>query len=1200
MSIQSGDVKLVSSAVMADVPEGGGAPTGNVIPDGANNAIFPDISELDRSGGRVNMRKTFVSVQSDDTDTYMGANMIVAEPPEDPRVSVTLFSTRQTFDTRAQAVARMEAYKIAGPEFDGYLFENHVQGMRVLQVFQRIGASLPVVGQSLVLVQDEGKPSEKRQPVMVTEVSSVQRTFTYTGGGSPVDYNANVLTLGLSDRLRFDFMGSPATRTFTRLSNAALLRETVVADAGTYVGVVPLVATAQTGAFSVQASSIYTQLVPSAQTETPLADIRTNGTSAALVPTGDAVTRSLTLGFTTTTALHTGAPIYPGTLSITRGGIVLTDAGQYLMLGGEQVGVVDHENGIATLLTNVFGVNPGTHTVRFTPAAVPDLISEQSVHRVTAESVSLNYAITLGNPPIPGSVIVSYMAQGRWYVLRDDSNGRLRGIDVSYGAGTVNYETGSLVITLGALPDVGSALLLQAQSGVAQQVSSNTALINSGRVYIPINSNGQLSEEPGGKAITPGSVTVAWQDGGVPKTASDDGLGNLTGDAVGTVSYSNGVVRISPLVLPAVETTFLLDLTSNERLVANNVLLQLGNLGVTNIRPGSLRFDLQLNTRYSWGQVFDIPAGNRDQPFVAQVFDRDGVLYFQDTDSARTLLACGTLDYVTGAINIVPPTAPVFDEQGPFFFAYLGSRAGTVLYSWDAFEAPNKTRAFSLTNNRAAIEYATDLPNADAIGVQVTELRTGVRMVPQRVLRGVIFTIGGQNYIQTADNTLILEPNASTGGGIPAGNVVSAAGQVRILTWAAGAGSEVGHWHGLQVPPSEGVGSPFCAFQTAFRTAAAPLRSGSLSVRGSMQDGTPFNVTALANGQINGTRVKGLVDYETGLVQMYFVNPDATTGVTVDLSFLNIDGVGTMFADLVLLPSVRYNAVAYSYLPMDAELLGIDPVMLPSDGRVPIFQRGGRAVVGHTGVIQTTVSNGQTVNCGRVRLSRVRVVDADGEVLHSGYTFDLEAGTVTFVDVIGYAQPVRIEHRIEDMGLVQQVDINGLVTFTRQISHDYPLGSYLSSALTAGDLFARVPMVFDQHTYTEAWFDTPQGNSATATFNHAQYPIAVTNRGAVTERWQLRFTSATAFTVIGENVGVIAVGDTSSPTAPINPATGVPYFTVPWQGFGNGWISGNVIRFNTIGAELPVWVVRTVQQGAGTVDDDKFTLLVRGDVDNPI
>ena len=68
MPIQSGDVKLLKSAVMADVPEGGGAPTGLVIADGVSNAIFPDISELDRAGGRVNLRKSFVQVATDDTD----------------------------------------------------------------------------------------------------------------------------------------------------------------------------------------------------------------------------------------------------------------------------------------------------------------------------------------------------------------------------------------------------------------------------------------------------------------------------------------------------------------------------------------------------------------------------------------------------------------------------------------------------------------------------------------------------------------------------------------------------------------------------------------------------------------------------------------------------------------------------------------------------------------------------------------------------------------------------------------------------------------------------------------------------------------------------------------------------------------------------------------------------------------------------
>ena len=67
MPILTGDIKLVASQVMNDVPEGGGAPTATVIADGVSNAIFPDISELDRAGGRVNLRKLHVTVQTDDT-----------------------------------------------------------------------------------------------------------------------------------------------------------------------------------------------------------------------------------------------------------------------------------------------------------------------------------------------------------------------------------------------------------------------------------------------------------------------------------------------------------------------------------------------------------------------------------------------------------------------------------------------------------------------------------------------------------------------------------------------------------------------------------------------------------------------------------------------------------------------------------------------------------------------------------------------------------------------------------------------------------------------------------------------------------------------------------------------------------------------------------------------------------------------------
>jgi hypothetical protein len=67
----------------------------------------------------------------------------------------------------------------------------------------------------------------------------------------------------------------------------------------------------------------------------------------------------------------------------------------------------------------------------------------------------------------------------------------------------------------------------------------------------------------------------------------------------------------------------------------------------------------------------------------------------------------------------------------------------------------------------------------------------------------------------------------------------------------------------------------------------------------------------------------------------------------------------------------------------------------------------------------------------------------------------------------------------------------------------------------------------------------------------------------------------------------------------VNPNTGAPYFTIPALGWGSGWATGNVLRFNTIGSIYPFWVARSVQPGDPEVTDDSFTLLVRGDVDTP-
>jgi len=664
MPILSGDVKLLKSAVMADVPEGGGAPTGNTIADGVSNAIFPDISELDRAGGRVNLRKTFVSIQTDDTDTYFGGNVIVAEPPQDPRVAVTLFSTESTFDTRQQAQTRVESYLNQGPEWAGYLYENHIAGQRVVQFFQRPAAELPNVGQTLVLVQNEGLSNERLQYVRATAVSAVEREFFDVASGQ--DYKANIVTVDISDALRTDFTGSPASRSFTRQAAGTKIRDTVVADAGTYVGVVPLTETAALGDFTVRAESIYTQLVPSAQTETPITDVRTNGLSNALVAAGGPQTVNLTSVFTTTQSLFVGGPVLPGSLSLSRGGITITDSGGTLVSAGTQVGTIDYDNGILSLSTNVFGTAGDTHAVTFTPAAIPELVSDQRSIAITPESRSLSYTFVMPNIPVPRTLQVSYLAQGRWYTLRDDGSGALRGNDASFGVGTVNFTTGSVLITLGALPDVGSSILIQSFSDATTVQASNTTLLNGGKVYFAFNTSGDVGEAKGAKSIQRNGLTVTWNDG-TARSATDDGNGNLTGDATGSVDYGNGVIRISPNVLPAIGTTFSASITARDS-TTYPVVANSGNFGLTNIQPGSIAFLLPITYTYSTASPTTSFPAFTSRSATVNVTD-DGVGNLRMLDSNNNLVNIGTVNYTTGAFTLGSGggliSVPLADIAGP-------------------------------------------------------------------------------------------------------------------------------------------------------------------------------------------------------------------------------------------------------------------------------------------------------------------------------------------------------------------------------------------------------------------------------------------------------------------------------------------------------------------------------------------------------
>lgn len=1195
MPIQSGDVKLLKSAVMADVPEGGGAPTGVTIADGVSNAIFPDISELDRAGGRVNLRKSFVSVQTGDTDTYFGANVIVAEPPQDPRVSVTLFSTAKTFDTREQAQVRIEAYLNKGPEWAGYLFENHIAGQRVIQLFQRTTDTIPNVGQTLVLIENEGLGTQKEQYVRATSVSVVERTFTYN---NDQDYKASVVTVSISDALRYDFTGSPASRTFTRIGSSTKVRDTVVADAGTYVGVVPLTQAAAVGDFTIKGASIYTQLVPSAQTETPISFVPPYAAAGLPVPGAVAVSYTASHAWTPTVAFNLPGGCLPGSLSIQTAGITIFDDAGLLKTASGTIGTIDYANGILTLNS---GSMSSSKAVTYTPAARILRAPQSSEVPITPESRSQSYVGAVLPVPQPGTLSISYMAQGRWYVLSDRGNGSLKGLDTSYGAGTVNRNTGAFVVTLGALPDVGSSLILTWNVPTQETQQPSTTLKASQTLVL---------NPPADKAVQPGSLSVSWEYDG-PKTAAASAAGEISGAATGSVSIAQSRVEFAPNVLPAVGTLLTVSYVAGpkqEDSFAHPSRNGAGQVPVTAtlgaIEPGSL--EVEWNTLTDEAVLGAYTIQQLLEMGVAVSIWRDPIQIARDNGSGAVVLngiSIGTVNYATGQVTFNPDVTVRIPRPNYTAVAINGTGRWRLNYSGLSYiDAPSVYP----NDESGFVKLRYNSPGSTSSLTETIPFSPSFKLVPgvnaQVVTGTVLLTVAGaQPWGDNGQGTL---REFTPSGWVTRGSINYLSGDVALTSWTAGTDNAITR-ASCVTTVGENISSEY-----VFRTGAAPLRPGSLSVQFARAVGGTQSVTAGIDGKIEATGVTGAVDYESGLVRLRFGRMVTAAG-NESQPWYAAEGVGAdgkiFKPEPVAASSVRYSAVAYSYLPLDANLLGIDPVRLPSDGRVPIFRPGGFAVVGHTGRITTSVSNGQTINCARVRLSRVRVVGHDGVVIHTGYTADLEAGTVTFSDVSGYSQPVTIEHRVEDMAVVRDVQISGEISFTRALTHQYPVanpgdpasGSFVSSALIAGDLFARVSLVFDQATWSGAWSDALVGSAATATFNNTQYPIQVTNRGALTERWIVRFTNNTSFDVIGENVGVIATGNTSADCAPNNPATGVPYFHLPALGWGNGWATGNVLRFNTIGAQFPVWVVRTVQQGPESVPDDNFTLLIRGDVDTP-
>lgn len=651
MPIETNNLVLYKSERLTDTSDGGGKYSGQIVLDGESNNLFPDVSELDRTMGRVSMRKIFAGVNNNDTESLMGSTVFISKNPDDPNVSALLFSTKSHTDTRDAAQNRLENYLAKGPQAVGSLLDTAYSGMKTFQVVMDKNETENSIGDTIVLVVDEGTVDEFAQYVRITSVET--RTATLRLDNSNIEYK--VATYSFQDPLSRDFVGVTASQWYNNVKPATTLRDSIVADAGVYNASVALADDVAVGSFTVQAESIFSQLIPSSQTETPLLDLNAVSENPALIAGNSVtITTQFTTNVNTAQSLYIGSSVMPASVAFTLFGQSITDNGGTLRTAtGTQVGTIDYQTG-RIVWTNAIGSGNATTSITFKPASAPVQPFESYALPVTQNNQGTNWTGVLVPIPAPGSLLVSYMSQGKFYTLKDNGTGRLVGANESIGSGSINYQTGTWLLTTGALPDVGTPILLQWGTPLTTFARAGLAVAPAA---LKFNINDLITESDPVwiEAAYKSGLVINWLLSGVAKSATSSVNAQFTGDATGTINYANGDVVLIPNVLPQKGTVFTISYqtspqnTESLSPVADGQNKLTFTLANTDVHPNTVFLTVTLDKVASGEtpQIDGLLAGVlelHDVPIDAtngNIVNKSGTVQ-------------GTINYTTGVVEITP------------------------------------------------------------------------------------------------------------------------------------------------------------------------------------------------------------------------------------------------------------------------------------------------------------------------------------------------------------------------------------------------------------------------------------------------------------------------------------------------------------------------------------------------------------------